>query len=103
MSSGDVLLVSEDLDFPSYQAANDAPAAVDICAFHDDGVLYLCVLDGGVVSDACLGTDVGVGPMVQCSPMMAGALMVVRLWMMVPLPMATLFVMVAVSSMVPWL
>jgi len=26
----------------------------------DDGVLYLGVLDGGVVSDACVGADEGV-------------------------------------------
>ena len=60
MASGDVLFVSEYLDFPSYQAINDALAAVDVGAFHDDAVLHLGVGDGGVVSDACVGTDEGV-------------------------------------------
>jgi len=72
-------------------------------SFHDDDVLYLCVLDGSVVPDARVGADVGVGPMVQWSLMMAGPLIVVRLWMIVSLPIPTLFVMVVVSSMVPLL
>ena len=43
MASVDVLFVDEDLDFPPDEAVGDASAAVDICAFHDDGVLDLSV------------------------------------------------------------
>jgi len=43
------------------------------------------------------------GPVSQQLPMMVGPLMMVLLWMTVPVPIATLFVMVAVSSMVPLL
>jgi len=41
------------------------------------------------------------GPISQWSPIMAGPLMVVRLWMTVPSPIATLFVIVACSTIVP--
>ena len=61
MASGDVLFVSEYLDFPSYQAINDALAAVDSGAAHDDAVLDLGVSDADVVSDARVWSDVGVG------------------------------------------
>ena len=57
----DVMFVAEDFDVSPDEAVGDAPAAVDVCAFHDDGVLYLGVPDGGVVSYACVGVDVGVG------------------------------------------
>lgn len=43
VASGDVLFVSEYLDFPYYQAINDALAAVDVGSVHDDAVLYLFV------------------------------------------------------------
>lgn len=51
-------------------------AAVDVGSIHDDGVLYLGVAYSGVVADCCVGAYVGVSPMVQWSPMMAGSLMV---------------------------
>jgi hypothetical protein len=53
--------VAGDLDFHSDQAIYDTPATVDVGAFHDDGVIYLGVEDGGVVSDACVWAYVCVG------------------------------------------
>ena len=61
MASGDVFFRAEDLYVSSDEAVCDAFPAVDECATHNDGVLYLRVSDGGVVSDACVGSDVGVG------------------------------------------
>lgn len=103
MSLGDVLLVAEDPDPSSYEAVGDAASAVYVGALHDDGVLYLGVSDGGVVSDARVGADEGVGADLAAVAEDGGPLIVVRLWMTVPSPIATLFVMVAVSSTVPWL
>ena len=61
MAFGDVLLVAEDCDIASYEAVCDTPAAVDVGSFHDDCVFDLCIEHGDVVSDACVGADVGVG------------------------------------------
>ena len=60
MAFEDILLVAEDLDFPSDEAVDNAPAAVGLCAVHDYAVLYLGVQDGGVVTDARVGADYGV-------------------------------------------
>ena len=60
MTLWDVLLVSEDLDFPSDEAVGDTFSAVYVCAFHDYAVLDLGVSDCAVVSDAGVGVDVGV-------------------------------------------
>jgi len=57
----DVLLVAEDPDSSSYEAVGHAASAVYVCAFHYDAVHHLGVGDGGVVSYACVGADVGVG------------------------------------------
>jgi hypothetical protein len=51
----------EYLDSSADEAVCDALSAVDECAAHNDGVLDLGVSDGGVVSDARVGSDVGVG------------------------------------------
>ena len=61
MALWDVLFVAEDLDFSSDQAVYYASAAVDVGSFHDEGILDLGVVDGGVVADAGVGADVGVG------------------------------------------
>ena len=52
MAFGYVLDGVHDLDVLSYYAVGYSFAAVDECAAHNDGVLYLRVSDGGVVSDA---------------------------------------------------
>lgn len=59
MALGDVPFVAEDGDVSSYETVGDASAAGDVCAFHDDGVLDLGVLDGDIVSDARVGADAG--------------------------------------------
>ena len=61
MALGEVLFVAEDFDVSSDEAVGDASAAVDVGAFHDDGVLYLGVADGCVVSYARVGADESVG------------------------------------------
>ena len=61
MALRDVLFVSENCDVSPDEAVGDSSTAVDVGAFHDDGVLDLCVADGCVVSDAGVGADVGVG------------------------------------------
>ena len=60
MASWEVVFVVEDGNVPAYEAVRDSPATVYMGALHDDGVLYLRVSDGGVVSDACVGAYVGV-------------------------------------------
>ena len=50
----------EDGDFLAYEAVCDSSSAVYVCALHYDGVLYLGVSDGGVVSDARVGADIAV-------------------------------------------
>ena len=40
----------EDGDVSAYEAVRDLSSAVYVVALHDDGVLYLGVPDGGVVS-----------------------------------------------------
>ena len=51
----------EDGDVSAYEAVRDLSSAVYVVALHDDGVLYLGVPDGGVVSDARVGAYEGVG------------------------------------------
>jgi hypothetical protein len=60
VSFGEVLFVAEDCYVLADEAVCDSFPAVDECAAHNDGVLYLRVSDGGVVSDACVGAYVGV-------------------------------------------
>jgi len=40
--------MAEDFDVSSDEAVGDASGAVDVGAFHDDGVLYLGIADGGI-------------------------------------------------------
>jgi len=49
--------VVEDGDVSAYEAVRDPSSAVYVVALHDDGVLYLGVPDGGVVSDARVRAD----------------------------------------------
>ncbi len=49
----------EDGDVSAYEAVRDPSSAVYVVALHDDGVLYLGVPDGGVVSVARVGADEG--------------------------------------------
>ncbi|MBA7663197.1 hypothetical protein ES703_71236 [subsurface metagenome] len=51
----------EDGDVSAYEAVRDPSSAVYVVALHYDGVLYLGVPDGGVVSDARVGAYEGVG------------------------------------------
>jgi len=69
---GEVMFVVEDGDVLAYEAVGDSSPAVYAGALHDDGVLYLGVLDGGVVSDAGVGADEGVGPMLSFLTMVVG-------------------------------
>jgi len=48
---GYVFFVSQDFHVSSDEAIGDASSVVDVGAFHDDCVLYLCDADGEVVSD----------------------------------------------------
>ena len=57
----EVLFGAEDLDVPSHEAVGDSSAAVDVCAFHEDAILYLGVPESDIVYDACIWPDVGVG------------------------------------------
>jgi len=43
--------VVEDGDVSAYEAVRDPSPVVYVVALHDEGVLYLGVPDGGVVSD----------------------------------------------------
>lgn len=56
---------------PTNETVDYIPPTVDMRTFHDDGVLHLCVQDGGVVSYAGVRSDVGVGADVAVVPMMA--------------------------------
>ena len=53
MASGDVLFVAEDSDISPYETVGDVSPAVDVCAFHDDAILYLCFVYNDVVAN-CL-------------------------------------------------
>jgi hypothetical protein len=55
----DVLFVAEDFDVSPDEAVCDASVTFDVCAFHVYAVICLCVADGGVVSNACVGADAG--------------------------------------------
>ncbi len=61
MASWEVVFVVKDGNVLTYEAVRDPSPAVYVGALHYDGVLYLGVLDGGVVSDARVGADEGVG------------------------------------------
>jgi len=100
---GYVLGGVHDLDVLPDEAVGYPLPAVDACPLHDDAVLDLRVEDGGAVSDAGVGTDVGVGLITQLRPMMAGPRMVVLSWITVPSPIPTRLLMVADLSTFPWL
>ena len=60
MAFWDVLFVTQDLDVSPDEAVDDAPPAVYVGSFHDYAVLDLGIGDADVVSDACVGSNVGV-------------------------------------------
>ena len=69
----------EDGDVLAYEAVCDSSPAIYVGALHDDGVLYLGVSDGGVVSDAGVGTDKGCWANVVVSNDGGGLMMAVRI------------------------
>jgi len=72
VASGEVVFVVEGGGVLAYEAVGDASSAVYVGALHDDGVLYLGVPDCGMVSDAGVGADEGVGPMLSFLTVVVG-------------------------------